>query len=909
MVILHRDSRWIFALFKFFFINPLSLVSVTSFDTIQPDIVYRRKGDILLGGLFPLHTYNEAKRYCDAIRDLSALKNLEGMIYAVDRINAQDNLLSNITLGFEIYDSCFDFAVTIARSLNFLPRKRAFDCAIQDITDGDDTNQCQKLRDYGQLTGVIGAQRSECTIEAAMLLGTDAIPVVSYLSTSDELSNRDKYPYFMRTVPPDKLQVKVIRDIVLLYEWSFVNFLYSDDSYGQTAFRDFTSEEENYDFCISFSQEISSYWTASDFTDLVRTLRTDPYSRAKVVILFMYMEQAKSLMEAVQRENAIYDFTWVVSDGIAVDGVRALTGVEDVAAGTLAVIPFSNRLVEFDLQFYTKEYKDDPNPWGEEFQHYYCSNNLFCPSNNTEHVADYSTTDTLVMDSVYAFAYAMDEMSKDLCTNTTEPKMCLLTAVSNGSLLYSYLRHVRFVSLANGIVTFDEKGDAGGKYSIENYQLDVDGVLRRTRVGTWTDLLPDAVRLNIDDTLVKFYLNTTVNGSVSYDPPMSVCSEPCAMGLVKTFYSDKLCCWECNECLPNETLLNSTTCSACEYDTWPNLNKTSCVTTVKIFFEDAQGLGWMMISLSCLGILLASINIVGILLNLKHYLIRAMEPVLTVSMFVGIILALVSTAMHTLTPHPAVCFFLRMGLGVSLTLIYVPFAIKTIRCYRTYKMAKKTGSREEADLWNRKKQVLLITVAIVAQLIICTAWMVTTPLDFIRTISYSESGEVYHHDACVVPYFQPIGDIVFNAIFMTVGCVFSILARALPDNNYEIRLFAFSLFGTEILFFSVTVPYFTTTSDYRSLLYVATGLNINSIFVLFCVFSPKLYIACFGSDKSEPEAEEDTAGPIQSGMQGVYRPRLKSRSSSLSLAGNIRTRSRAAMVTVKEVEISEFSSI
>lgn len=187
--------------------------------------------------------------------------------------------------------------------------------------------------------------------------------------------------------------------------------------------------------------------------------------------------------------------------------------------------------------------------------------------------------------------------------------------------------------------------------------------------------------------------------------------------------------------------------------------------------------------------------------------------------------------------------------------------------------------------------------------------MVTNPLDSIRTISYSESGEVYHHDACVVPKFQPIGDIVFNALFMTVGCVFSILARALPDNNYEIRLFAFSLFGTEILFFSVTVPYFTSTSDYRSLLYVATGLNINSIFVIFCIFIPKLYIACFGSHKSEPETEENTSGPIPSGMQGVYRPRLKSRSSSLSLTGNIRTRSRTAMATVKEVEISEFSSI
>ncbi|PIK44276.1 putative metabotropic glutamate receptor 3 [Apostichopus japonicus] len=781
----HRKSilNW----YLFLLITTLLLLHGSLSGTIQPDIVYRRDGDILLGGLFPLHIYDESIRYCSDIRDLSSLKNLEGMVYAIDDINRHETLLPNITIGFEIYDSCFDFAVTVARCLNFLKKKRENDC-LWKIPD----DVCRRTSDGGPLVGVVGAQRSVCTMEAAMLLATDAIPVISYLSTSDELSNRFKYPYFMRTVPPD-------------------------------------------------TPEVSSYWDDEDFDKLVKTLRQDPYSRARVSVLFMYVEQARKLMQAVQRAGAEVEFTWVVSDGITVDGVRALSGLENVAAGTLAVIPFSNRLEEFDLQFYTKDYHVDPNPWGVEFENYYCASHLFCQSNYTDTLSDYSTTDTLVMDGVYAFGYALHDLYYTLCHNGSDPKLCLQTIATNGTLLYSYLRDVKFISLANGYVTFNDNGDAEGKYAIENYQLDGDGILRRLRVGTWTELRPEAVRLMIEDDLIEF--NSNLSLSAESSTPVSVCSQPCDIGLVKSFFTEKLCCWECKECLDNETVLNSTSCSPCPPETSPNMNKTHCGLQSRSS-GDSGGLGWTMTFIGCLGFLVELIHITLLLYKRNNVVVKTMEPVLTVSILVGIALTFISTAMHSLTPVTAVCYVLRMGPGVSLVLIYVPLAIKTVRSYRIFKAAKKTGSQREAELWNNKRHIILISLAVIAQLDLrCPSLyrlccgidrsfdhlcrlVSNYSTDYHRSIFYSEEGGVYHHDACAVPYFQPISDILFNAIFLTIGCIFSILAHALPDNNYEIRLLAFSLFGTAILFFSVTVPYFTSPTAYRSLLYIAIGLNL-----------------------------------------------------------------------------------
>lgn len=383
------------------------------------------------------------------------------------------------------------------------------------------------------------------------------------------------------------------------------------------------------------------------------------------------------------------------------------------STGTLAVIPFSNRLEEFDLQFYTKDYHVDPNPWGVEFENYYCASHLFCRSNYTDTLSDYSTTDTLVMDGVYAFGYALHDLYYTLCHNGSDPKLCLQTIATNGTLLYSYLRDVKFISLANGYVTFNDNGDAEGKYAIENYQLDEDGVLRRLRVGTWTELRPEALRLMIEDDLIEF--NSNLSSSAESSTPVSVCSQPCDIGLVKSFFTEKLCCWECKECLDNETVLNSTSCSPCPPETSPNMNKTQCVTTVKVFFGDSGGLGWTMTFIGCLGFLIELIHITLLIYKRNNVVVKTMEPVLTVSILFGIALTFISTAMHSLTPVTAVCYVLRMGPGVSLVLIYVPLAIKTVRSYRIFKAAKKTGSQREAELWNNKRHIILISLAVIAQ--------------------------------------------------------------------------------------------------------------------------------------------------------------------------------------------------
>lgn len=51
-------------------------------------------------------------------------------------------------------------------------------------------------------------------VQMASVLRVIQMPQISYLSTSASLSNHDRYPYFLRTVPSDTAQAQAILSIM-----------------------------------------------------------------------------------------------------------------------------------------------------------------------------------------------------------------------------------------------------------------------------------------------------------------------------------------------------------------------------------------------------------------------------------------------------------------------------------------------------------------------------------------------------------------------------------------------------------------------------------------------------------------------------------------------------------------------
>ena len=270
---------------------------------------YSRAGDINLGGLFPLHFYDEGNQQCGRLRELGALKKIEAMVYIIDEINMNYSLLPNITLGFDLYDTCSYDAEALRTSLRMVPLVPStgdLHCSVGVVAN--------VTPHATPVVGIVGAQRSSSSKQAALLLGHYQIPQVSFLSTSDELSNTARYPYFLRTVAPDRFQVRVMIDLLRQFNWKYVSFLNSDDSFGKSAQREFRQQAGELDICLGIVRTISLYADENTYDEVIN----DMYQQTRqttVVILFAQLETVYGILAAASRRRAYRSFIWIGGDG------------------------------------------------------------------------------------------------------------------------------------------------------------------------------------------------------------------------------------------------------------------------------------------------------------------------------------------------------------------------------------------------------------------------------------------------------------------------------------------------------------------------------------------------------------------------------------------------------------------
>lgn len=84
--------------------------------------------------------------------------------------------------------------------------------------------------------GMIGPAYSSVSMPVATVAAVRKVVQLSCCATSPALSNKDSYPFFLRTVPPDSLQARALWSWILQFEVPMAGCLYSAESYGQGLF-------------------------------------------------------------------------------------------------------------------------------------------------------------------------------------------------------------------------------------------------------------------------------------------------------------------------------------------------------------------------------------------------------------------------------------------------------------------------------------------------------------------------------------------------------------------------------------------------------------------------------------------------------------------------------------------------
>ncbi|XP_021030767.1 G-protein coupled receptor family C group 6 member A isoform X3 [Mus caroli] len=215
-------------------------------------------GHIMIGGLFAIHekmlsSDDHPRRpqiqKCAGF-EISVFLQTLAMIHSIEMIN-NSTLLSGVKLGYEIYDTCTEVTAAMAATLRFLSK---FNCSRETVVF-----QCDYSSYMPRVKAVIGAGYSETSIAVSRMLNLQLMPQVSYESTAEILSDKIRFPSFLRTVPSDFYQTKAMAHLIRQSGWNWVGAITTDDDYGRLALNTFAIQAAENNVCIAFKEVLPAF--------------------------------------------------------------------------------------------------------------------------------------------------------------------------------------------------------------------------------------------------------------------------------------------------------------------------------------------------------------------------------------------------------------------------------------------------------------------------------------------------------------------------------------------------------------------------------------------------------------------------------------------------------------------------
>ncbi|XP_054164108.1 metabotropic glutamate receptor-like isoform X2 [Oppia nitens] len=823
-------------------------ITFTSFTVIFTHKV-TESGDILLGGLFPIHQKGSNSSRCGPINKDRGIQRLEAMLFAIDKINADPNLLGKIKLGAIILDTCSSDSYALNQSLEFIRasintvESSAFECR-----DGSTPRP-----KYGSkhISGVVGGSYSEVSLQVANLLRLFKMPQVSYASTGTSLSDKTRYDFFARTVPPDTYQALALVDLVQSFNWSYVSLVTSEGQYGDSGMNAFAREAKKRNICIAMNEKVPMNADQHYFNQILTNLKMK--SNAKGVVLFLRAEDNRGLLEAAKAANQTNSFSFIASDGWGTQA-KLVEGVEEEAEGTITVELQSREIEEFDYYMGNMSAYHNRNPWFQE----YWEDTFSCRLPPYTHNVDTDNNNSLpicspnlridrsmgyrqeskvqfVVDAVYAFAHALHNAWLDLCSGT-ENYCPALKELDGESFYKNYLLNVSFIDLAGSEMKFDRNGDGLGRYNIFNYQQIPDtNQYQYVLVGRWAD---EGLELNKDE--LKF------NEGVP-EVPTSICSNPCSLGEIKIVQQGDTCCWICAKCDPWAYVYNESHCEDCGAGRWPNKDKQSCYDLPIQYMKWDSLFAIIPVVIACLGISLTLFVIFTFIKYSDTPIVKASGRELSFILLGGIMFCYLNTFILLWKPMTIICALQRFGVGFGFCIIYGALLTKTNRISRIFDSARKSARRP--SFISPKSQVLITMILVSIQVIGNLVWFVLEPPGTRQFHPDGKRSEVILK--CRVRDSSFLLSLVYNMFLITTCTLYAVKTRKIPENFNESKFIGFTMYTTCIIWLAFVPIYFGTGNSFEiQITTLSVSISLSAYVALFCLFSPKIYIIIFHPDKN-----------------------------------------------------------
>uniref|UniRef100_A0AAY5EWW9 G-protein coupled receptors family 3 profile domain-containing protein n=1 Tax=Electrophorus electricus TaxID=8005 RepID=A0AAY5EWW9_ELEEL len=745
-------------------------------------------GDIIVGGIFAFHSSWE-------ITDSSYVS----LMFAVEEINNSSSLLPGVSLGYKIYDTCTSKAVGVQMAM-----------ALVNGNEKSVSNEfCTKP---AQVQAIIGETYSSVSMAVAKSIGPFSIPLISHCATCECLSDKRKYPSFLRTIPSDYHLSRAIAEMVRHFGWTWVGAIRRDDDYGNSGMAAFTEVAEQLGICLEYSLPFFNTYSQGKVLGIIEQIKS---STSRVIVGFVDAGDLEILLDAFFEHNII-GYQWVGTEAWIVDPELAKMDKHSILQGAIGLavpnievtglkdfILELNRVKSAGSAIFTKY-------WETLFHCKYTIQNDSEDSSLCTGEEELSETNSIFMDmslmpyfnNVYKGVYAIAHTLHNLLG-------CKETCSTNNQLDHLTVRGEE--------VYFDKNGDPVARYEVINWQTSAEEHHEFVTVGLYDYTFPVHKRLTLNVTSIVW------NSLNRYDICNVKLKKAFSLG---TFYlkGKPVCCFDYY---------------------WSNSQRNECIK------KETEHLSYK----ETMGILLTIVSVVGAFMTLAilvvfyRYkdtpIVKAHNSELSFLLLFSLTLCFLCSLTFIGQPSEWSCMLRHTAFGITFVLCISCVLGKTIVVLMAFR-ATLPGSNV-MKWFGPPQQRLSVLAFTLIQVIICVIWLIMSPpFPFRNHKVYKEKIILECKLGSSIGFWAVLG---YIGLLASLCFLLAFLARKLPDKFNEAKFITFSM----LIFCAVWItfiPAYVSSPGKFTVAVEIFAILASSFGLLFCIFLPKCYIIILKPEKN-----------------------------------------------------------
>ena len=548
----------------------------------------------------------------------------EVMRFEISKFNEQhDRINDSDLMGYKMFDTCGPNEVDITSEaiLSIALSDHPFE---EYHVNNQPICPCENQSDEGmkRTLGVVGPSISSKCAHVNKLLAYNRLPMVSYGSTSSELSNTENYPQLYRTILSDIHQARFLTNFLVAANWTYISILNSDDPYGRAGAHELNVHMS---LCIYLQQNLVFPLDEGEVMDAMKRFNGTPDSN--VIVLWGHFNLVQAVLIKAY-EMGVDNKIWVISE-VSAKHPWFHSDSNKLRGTIFVVVANGGNYTEFEEYFFGKTYDTSvDNPW---LQTFFRSKGV--NSTNGRNISMRSFQNLFQVEEIGFTRNAVATYLNAFTTFVKSEKDCDISKQSCNIPLITdhnhfgkkYLQKVNFKGLNGEYVNFDENGDLQSG-SFELYEV-VKTEQTFSFVTRWDSNTPWVLDGHAFDII-------RMKGSSS-------CSEKCPPGTHPLYNNLKGCCWKCVKCKPNyiTTSYGSQKCRKCNSSSVSNHGNTECIPLAEDYVNLSEGGSYIILLLSITGIIITLFVIITFIRARNSRVILSTNVVpSTIQLFVHLLL-------------------------------------------------------------------------------------------------------------------------------------------------------------------------------------------------------------------------------------------------------------------------------